>query len=196
MPRSFQLFSIRNTTTIILVDSNLNISRGGLRHMDRSTNITNRDAFNVETTVTEQQPPPTTSFVIGHGNDGKIIIRILKHLEHWFGCISANPLGISRSFCRASWTWTRYKQNFRWKINLDAPWNWHLQVLRVCQRGLQPLDDHNLLKWQHRCMIRLVNSTSVIHVFMLTSISTDEDFTFWCRWTRIPWHHYCTHQEE
>ena len=74
MPQTFRLFSIRHTTTIILVDSNLNMIQGGLRHMDRSTNITNRDAFNIESTVTEQQLPPTTSTSLVVGNDGKNII--------------------------------------------------------------------------------------------------------------------------
>ena len=58
----------------MVVDSNLNVIQGGLRHMDHSTNlnITNRDAFNIENTVTEQQLPPTTSLVVG--NDGKVVI--------------------------------------------------------------------------------------------------------------------------
>ena len=71
MPRSFRLFSIRHTTTIILVDSNLNMIQGGLRHMDRSTTITNRDAFNVESTVTEQPLPLSTTPL---GNQGKVVI--------------------------------------------------------------------------------------------------------------------------
>ena len=65
MPRS--LLSIRRTTTIILVNSNLNIIQGGLRHTDQSTTLTNRDVFNIESTVTEQYLPPTTS-------DGKSVI--------------------------------------------------------------------------------------------------------------------------
>ena len=72
MAQTFMLFSIRRTTTVILADSNLNIIQGDLRHIDRSTNITNRDAFNIESTVTEQQLPPTTSLVVG--NDGKVAI--------------------------------------------------------------------------------------------------------------------------
>ena len=68
MPQSF--WSFRHTTTIILVDSNLYMIQGDLRHMDRSTNITNQDSFNTENTVTEQQLPPTTSL----GNDGKVVI--------------------------------------------------------------------------------------------------------------------------
>ena len=65
MPRNFWLFSIRHTT-IILVDSNLNMIRGDLRHIDRSTAIANRDVFNIELesgAVTEQPLPSTTSFV-------------------------------------------------------------------------------------------------------------------------------------
>ena len=47
--------------------------------MDRSTTITNRDAFNIESTVTqagptEQQLPPTTSLIVGNDSDGKIVI--------------------------------------------------------------------------------------------------------------------------
>ena len=51
------------------MDSNLNMIHGDLRHIDRSTTITNRDVFNVENPVTEQQMPLTTSL----GNDGKDI---------------------------------------------------------------------------------------------------------------------------
>ena len=71
------------------MNSNVNMIQGDLRHMDRSTTITNRDAFNIESTVTEQQLPPTTSLIVG--NDGKVIVGFLKHLEHWFinGFISA-----------------------------------------------------------------------------------------------------------
>jgi hypothetical protein len=65
MPRNFWLFSIRHSTTIILVDTGgtLNMIQGDLRHIDRSTNFTNRDAFNIEleNTVTEQPLPSTTS---------------------------------------------------------------------------------------------------------------------------------------
>ena len=68
MPQTFRLFCIRHTTTIILVDSNLNMIQGDFRHMDQSTTITNRDAFNIET---EQHLPPTTSLVVG--NDGKAV---------------------------------------------------------------------------------------------------------------------------
>ena len=71
MPRTPLLFSIRRTTTIILVDSNLTMIQGGLRHTDGSITITNRDAFNIENTVTEQQLPPTASLIVG--NDGKVI---------------------------------------------------------------------------------------------------------------------------
>ena len=74
MPQTFWLFSIRHTTTIILVDSidNLNMIQGDLRHMDRSTTITNRDAFNIEleSTVTGQPLPSTTSL----SNDGKAVL--------------------------------------------------------------------------------------------------------------------------
>ncbi|KAF8802760.1 hypothetical protein BYT27DRAFT_7215134 [Phlegmacium glaucopus] len=48
MPPNFSLFNIRNHTTMILVDSNLNLIQGDLRHIDRSTTITNTDAFNIE----------------------------------------------------------------------------------------------------------------------------------------------------
>ena len=54
------------------MNSNVNMIQGDLRHMDRSTTITNRDAFNIESTVTEQQLPPTASLVVG--NDGKVVI--------------------------------------------------------------------------------------------------------------------------
>ena len=71
MPRTFWLFSIRHTTTIIVVDSlsNLNMIQGDVRHIDRSTTITNRDAFNIEieSTVTEQPLPSTSS-------PGKVVI--------------------------------------------------------------------------------------------------------------------------
>jgi hypothetical protein len=60
MPRTFQLFSISHTT-IILVDSTL--IQGDLQHIDRSTTITNRDAFDIEleSTVNQQLLPRTTS---------------------------------------------------------------------------------------------------------------------------------------
>ena len=38
--------------------------------MDRSTNITNRDAFNIESTVTEQPLPSSTTSL---GNEGKVV---------------------------------------------------------------------------------------------------------------------------
>jgi hypothetical protein len=63
MPQTFW-FTIRPTTTIILVEDNLNMIKGDLRHMDRSTTITNRDAFNnieLESTVTQQMLLSTTS---------------------------------------------------------------------------------------------------------------------------------------
>ena len=72
-PRTFfKLFSIRHT--IILVDSNLNMIQGDHRHMDRSTTITNRDSFNIESTVTEQQLLPTTSLAVDGDSDGKVVI--------------------------------------------------------------------------------------------------------------------------
>ena len=79
MPRIPSLFS--QTTNIILVGSNLTMVQGDLRHMDRSTTISNRDAFNIENTVTdsEQQLPPTASLIVG--NNGKIVSWVLKHLE-------------------------------------------------------------------------------------------------------------------
>jgi len=63
MPRNFWLFSVRRTTTIILMDSsNLNVIQGDLRHMDWSTSITNRDAFNVESTA--GQPSRSITFQV------------------------------------------------------------------------------------------------------------------------------------
>ena len=38
--------------------------------MDRSTTITNRDAFNIESTVTAQPLPSTAPL----GNEGKVVI--------------------------------------------------------------------------------------------------------------------------
>ena len=76
MPRTPLLFSIRHTTTIILVDSNLTMIQGGLRHIDGSTTITNRDAFNTESTVIEPQLLPTASLIVG--NDGKVVYWVLK----------------------------------------------------------------------------------------------------------------------
>jgi hypothetical protein len=74
MPRTFQLTNIRHTTTIILVDSTL--IQGDLRHIDQSTTITNRDAFNIEleSSVTQQPLPSTASL-------GKVIkaSRALKY---------------------------------------------------------------------------------------------------------------------
>ena len=69
MPRNFWLFSIRHTT-IILVDSNLNMIQGDLRHIDRSTTITNRDAFNIECTTVTERPLPST----GTTPLGKVVI--------------------------------------------------------------------------------------------------------------------------
>ena len=78
MPRTHSLFSItlRRTTNIIMVDSYLTMIQGGLRHIDGSTTITNRDAFNIENTVTEQQSPPTASLIVG--TEGKFIPWVLK----------------------------------------------------------------------------------------------------------------------
>ena len=78
MPRTPLLFSIRHTTTIILVDSNLTMIHGGLRHIDGSTTITNRDAFNIENTVTEQQLSPTASLIVGA--EGKFVSWVLRVL--------------------------------------------------------------------------------------------------------------------
>ena len=64
MPRTFWLFSIRRTTIIVLeTGSNLTMIQGDLRHIDQSTTITNRDAFNIglESTVIEQRLPSTMS---------------------------------------------------------------------------------------------------------------------------------------
>ena len=82
MPRTVSLFSItlRRTTTIFMVDSNLTMVQGGLRHIDGSTTITNRDAFNIENTVTEQQLPPTASLIVG--SEGMVLLWDLTHLEH------------------------------------------------------------------------------------------------------------------
>ena len=55
--------------------------------MDRSTTITNRDAFNIESTVTEQQLPPTTSLVVG--NDGRSLLVLEASIALIF--ISAPP---------------------------------------------------------------------------------------------------------
>ena len=81
MPRTPLLFSIRRTTTIILVDSNLTLIQGDLHHIDGSTTISNRDAFNIENTVTEQQLPPTASLIVG--SEGMVLLWDLTHLEHW-----------------------------------------------------------------------------------------------------------------
>ena len=48
--------------------------QGDHRHMDRSTTITNRDSFNIESTVTEQQLLPTTSLAVDGDSDGKVVI--------------------------------------------------------------------------------------------------------------------------
>ena len=53
------------------MDSNLTMVQGDLRYIDGSTNITNRDALNIESTVTEPQSPPTASLIVG--NDRKVI---------------------------------------------------------------------------------------------------------------------------
>ena len=57
-------FSIWNTTNIFTVmNGNFNMVQGNLRHIDRSTTITNTDPFNVEleSTVAGQSSPSTTS---------------------------------------------------------------------------------------------------------------------------------------
>ena len=57
-------FSIWNTTNIFTVmNGNLNMVQGNLRHIDRSTTITNTDPFHVEleSTVAGQPSPSTTS---------------------------------------------------------------------------------------------------------------------------------------
>ena len=79
MPRTPSLFTIRHTTTIILVDSNLTMVQGDLRHTDGSTTITNGDASNIENTVTEQQLP-TASLIVG--SEGMVLLWDLTHLEH------------------------------------------------------------------------------------------------------------------
>ena len=64
--------------------------QGDLRHMDRSITITNRDAFNIESTVTKQQFHPTTSLVVG--SDGKVVIEsralilngFIQHQPPWY----------------------------------------------------------------------------------------------------------------
>jgi hypothetical protein len=73
---NFPVVPYRDATTIILVDGNFNMIQGDLRHMDRSTNITNRDAFNIqlESTVTQQPFPSTASL-------GTSRYRVLKHPE-------------------------------------------------------------------------------------------------------------------
>ena len=76
MPQTPLLFSIRRTTTITLVNCNLTMIQGDLRHIDGSSTITNRNAFNIENTVTEPQSPPTVSLIVG--NDGKVFYWVLK----------------------------------------------------------------------------------------------------------------------
>ena len=48
--------------------------QGDLRHIDRSTTITNRDAFNIESTVNEQSLPSTGTTSLG--NDGKVVMDL------------------------------------------------------------------------------------------------------------------------
>ena len=191
MPRNFRLFSIRHTTTIIVMNSNVNMIHGDLRHMDRSTTITNRDAFNIESTVTEQQLPPTTSLVVG--NDGKAIrvVGFLKHLEHWFinGFIQHQP-----------------------------PWYLKIPLLRIMnkiQTELQVRDKFwctfkigtykkpsNLPDVPRSRPVEMISSvhdtvSKIKHyIFILTSIPSGEDFTFWCRWTWIPLHHSTDEEEQ
>ena len=52
-------------TTIIPVESNLTMIQGDLLHIDRSTTITNRNSFNIESIVTAN--------VVGD-SDGKVVI--------------------------------------------------------------------------------------------------------------------------
>ena len=50
-----------------------------------------------------------------------------------------------------------------------------------CQRRLlifQTLEDHDLSKWQNRCIVIRLAIQMVVHVFMLTSILSGEDITF------------------
>ena len=66
-PRTSSFFNISHTIAII------HMITGNLRHIDRSTTI-NRDAFNIENTITEQQLLPTTSLAVGGDSDGKVVI--------------------------------------------------------------------------------------------------------------------------
>ena len=199
MPRTFWLFSIRYTTTIIVVDSlsNLNMIQGDLRHIDRSTTITNRDAFNVEleSTITEQ-PLPSTSTT----SPGKVVIESWSiYSTDLYGYVNPPASGISRPLRCASWTW--YKQNFkhfRLETNFDAP----LKLALTCRMYLPEMPS-NLPDTRGSRPVEMAvsvhstvrNSSTIPHVFMLTSIPSGEDFTSWFRWTRMPFHH-STDQEE
>ena len=130
MPRTVSLFSItlRRTTTIFMVDSNLTMVQGGLRHIDGSTTITNRDAFNIENTVTEQQLPPTASLIVG--SEGMVLLWDLTHLEHWFNSAQTTLVSPDPSAARQTHDTDRTTTGKR-QISIHV-WNWHLQVVRVC----------------------------------------------------------------
>ena len=79
-------------------------------------------------------------------------------------------------------------------IMIHCQWQTELQVrgkfwclcklaLTRCFLIFQKLEDHNLWKW-----VRLAIRAQAIG-FMLTSKYLSKDFTFLCRWTRIPSHH-------
>ena len=79
MPQNFWLFSIRTTTTIVLVDSNLTIVQGNFRNVDRSTSITNEGSFNVlHESVHTGQPSPSNPTVLC-----KLYYWPLKLVGHW-----------------------------------------------------------------------------------------------------------------
>ena len=80
MPQTISLFSItlRRTTTIFMVDSNLTMVQGGLRHIDGSTTITNRNAFNIENTISEPQPSPTVCLIVGNDGKPEVVYWVLK----------------------------------------------------------------------------------------------------------------------
>ena len=82
MSWTFWLFS-RHTTTIILVDSlsNLNMIQGDLHHINWSTTIMNRDAFDiVESTVTTTPPGKV---VIGASRT-LIYSGYIQHQPPWY----------------------------------------------------------------------------------------------------------------
>ena len=187
------------------MNSNVNMIHGDLRHMDRSTTITNRDAFNIESTVTEQQLPPTTSLVVG--NDGKAIrvVGFLKHLEHWFinGFIQRQPpwylkipplrimnkilteLQVRNKF------WCTFKiGTYKKPSNLpDVPRSRPVEMIS------QPME---MISRSVEMISSVHDTVSKIkhYIFILTSIPSGEDFTFWCRWTWIPLHHSTDEEEQ